>query len=248
MQQALPIYRWGQIGPSRPGPVQVGPGYRFYRIVPTSVLLVATGLVGMDDYTKQGVDKAIESYWECVELLAKQRVDVVILGGAPISAQLGRQRVLELLGQTTRRTGIRADATLEATIAAVKHLGVKNLSIGSRWAPELNEALSAYLQDGGVNVTTVIGRGHWSADTAKLTFEERLQLSLDVAFEAAEKAPEADGVLVPGGAIAEHAIVPVEERYGKALFTNENSLIWHNLVHPGVITPLQDWGRLLSNP
>jgi maleate cis-trans isomerase len=226
----------------------VGPGYRFYRVVPTSVLLIATGLVGMDDYTKDGVNTAIESYWECVELLPKQRVDVIILGGAPISAQLGRERVLELLGETTRRTGIRADATLEATIAAVKHLGVKALSIGSRWAPELNEALSGYLRDGGVDVAAVFGRGHWSADTAKLTFEERLQLALDVAFEAAEKAPAADGILVPGGAIAEHAIVPVEEMYGRPVFTNENALVWHNLVHEGIIPPIQGWGMLLSTP
>jgi maleate cis-trans isomerase len=228
--------------------VQVGPGYRFYRVVPTTVLLIATGLVGMDDYTKGGVDKAIESYWECVDFLVKQRVDVIILGGAPISAQLGRQRVRELLEQTTRRTGIRADATLEATIVAAEHLGVNSLSIGSRWAPELNEALSGYLRDGGIDVAAVFGRGHWSADTAKLTFDERLQLSLDVAFEAAEGAPFADGILVPGGAIAEHAIVPVEERYGKPVFTNENALVWHNLVHEGIIPPIRGWGKLLSTP
>ncbi len=88
-QRVTPVFRWGFIGPGRPGPVHVGAGYRFYQIVPTSVMLVSTGLVGLDDYTKAGVDRAIQSYWECVDLLAKQRVDVIILGGAPISAQLG---------------------------------------------------------------------------------------------------------------------------------------------------------------
>ena len=248
MQRALPIYRWGFIGPGRPGPVQVGPGYRFYRFVPTEVLLVTTGLVGMDDYTKEGVNRAIESYWDCVELLAKQRVDVIVLGGAPISAQLGRERVRELLDETKRRTGIPADATLEAGIAAINHLGVKRLGIGSRWAAELNQALSDYLQDGGIDVVAVFGRGHWSADTAKLSFEERLQLSLDVAYEAAEKSPTADGILVPGGAIAEHTIIPIEEQYGKAVFTNENAEVWHNLVHTGVIPPIQGWGKLLATP
>ena len=82
MQRVTPVFRWGFIGPSRPGPVHVGAGYRFYQIVPTNVMLVSTGLVGLDDYTKDGVDRAIQSYWECVDLLAKQKVDVIILGGA----------------------------------------------------------------------------------------------------------------------------------------------------------------------
>jgi maleate cis-trans isomerase len=248
MQAALPIYRWGFIGPSRPGAVQVGPGYRFYRLVPTEVLLVTTGLVGMEDYTTDGVNRAIESYWECVDLLARQRVDVIVLGGAPISAQLGRERVRELLDETTRRTGIRADATLESAIAASNHLGLKKLGIGSRWAPELNERLTDYLEAGGLEVVSVFGRGHWAADTAKLGFEQRLQLSLDVANEAAEKSPDAEAILVPGGAIAEHTIVPIEEKYGKVVFTNYNTEVWHNLVHTGVIPPIQGWGKLLANP
>jgi maleate cis-trans isomerase len=248
MQRAMPIFRWGFIGPGRPGPVQVGPGYRFYRIVPTEVMMVSTGLVGMDDYTREGVNRAIESYWDCVELLAGERVDVIVLGGAPISAQLGRQRVRELLDETKRRTGIPADATLESAIAASTHLDVKRLSIGSRWAPELNERLTDYMQDGGIEVVAAFGRGHWSADTARLSFEERLQLSLEVAYEAAEKAPTAEGVLVPGGAIAEHTIVPIEEQFGKTVFTNYNTEVWHSLVHTGVIAPIQGWGRLLATP
>lgn len=249
MQQALPIFRWGFIGPSRSsGPVQVGTGYRFYRIVPTNVMLVHTGLVGLDDYTKDGVNRAIESYWECVDLLVKERVNVIILGGAPISAQLGRARVRSLLDDTKKRTGITADSTLESAIDAMNHLGVKRLSIGSRWADEVNQGLRDYMRDGGIDVVAVFGRGHWSADTRKLTFEDRLQLALDVAQEAAEKAPAAEGVLVPGGAIAEHTIVPVEEKYGKVVFTNYNTEVWNNLVRPGVIPPIQGWGKLLATP
>src|SRR2546428_10801414 len=150
MQRVTPVFRWGFIGPGRPGPVHVGAGYRFYQIVPTSVMLVSTGLVGLDDYTKDGVDRAIQSYWDCVDLLAKQRVDVIILGGAPISAQLGRERVRALFDETKKRTGIPADGTLESAIDAMNHLGIKKLSIGSRWADEVNQGLVNYLQSGGI--------------------------------------------------------------------------------------------------
>ena len=244
----MPIFRWGFIGPSRAGAVQVGTSYRFYRIVPTNVMMLSTGLVGLGDYTKEGVNRAIQSFPECADLLAKEGADVIIFGGAPISAQLGRDRVRDLLEETTKRTGIPTSSTLESAIAAMDHLGVKKLTIGSRWAEEVNEGLRAYFADGGIEVVGGVGRGHWAADMAKFTLEERLQMALEVAHEAAESAPDADGVLVPGGVIAEHTIVEVEEKHGKSVFTNYNTEVWHTLVHTQVIPPIQGWGRLLATP
>lgn len=249
MERALPVFRWGFIGASRfSGAVQVGANYRFYRFVPTNVMVVTTGLVGMGDYTKEGVDRAIESYWECVDLLVKERVDVIVLGGAPVSAQLGRPRVQELFDETKRRTGITADGTLESAIAAMDHLGVKRLCVGTRWADEVNDGVRGYLQDGGIEVVDLFGRGYWSTDMRQFSFEERLQLELDVAREAASKSPTSQGVLLPGGVIAEHTIVPIEAEYGKTVFTNQNTEVWNNLVRPGVIPPIQGWGKLLATP
>ena len=67
--------------------------------------------------TKEGVEKAIKNYWSCVDRLAKEKVDHIIFSGAPISAMLTRPRVLDLLRGTKERTGISADAPLEALIA-----------------------------------------------------------------------------------------------------------------------------------
>lgn len=46
---------------------------------------------------------------------------------------------------------------------------------------------------------------------------ERLQIQLDMRQEAAELAPAAEGVLIPGGSVAEVAIVPIDEKYGKVV-------------------------------
>ena len=248
MQRAMPIYRWGFIGPSRGGAVQVGPGYRFYRLVPPEVMMVTTGLVGLGDYTKEDVDRAIQSYWECVDLLVNEKVNVIVFGGAPISAQLGRKRVLELLDETKKRTGLAVSSTLESAIEAMNHLGVKRLVIASLFAEPVNQAFRSYFEDGGIEVLAVPGRGLWATEFNKLTFEERLQLQLDMGEEAAELAPAADGVLIPGGSVAEVAIVPIEEKYGKTVFTNYNTEVWATLVRPRVIPPIQGWGKLLATP
>ena len=150
--------------------------------------------------------------------------------------------------ETTRRTGIPADGTLESAVAAMNHLGVTRVSVGSRWADEVNDGLRAYLADGGIEVVDLFGRGYWSEDMRHFGWEERLDLELEVAREAAEKSPTAEGVLLPGGVIAEHTIVPIEEEYGKTVFTNNNTLVWNNLVRTGVIPPIQGWGKLLANP
>ena len=91
MERMIPRYKWGDITP-RGGRVQRGSGYQFYRIVPTDVMLVSTPL-GILDYTQERVDEAIVTFWDCVDLLAREEVDHIILGGAPVSAQLGRARL-----------------------------------------------------------------------------------------------------------------------------------------------------------
>ena len=249
VQRVLPICRWGFIGASRhSGPVQSGTNYRFHLLVKENVMVISTGLVGMGDYTKEGVDRAIQTWWECVDLLVNEGVDLIVLGGAPVSAQLGRARVRELFDETKRRTGLTATGTLESAIEAMHHLGVQRLCVGTRWADEVNEGVRGYLHDGGIEVVDLFGRGYWSADMRQFSYEERLRLEMDVAREAAEKSPTSDGLLLPGGVIAEHCIVPVEQEFGKTVFTNWNTEIWSTLVHPGTIAPLQGWGRLLASP
>ena len=119
VQKLLPRYRYGVIHPRAGEEVQRGPMYQLYRLLPLDVMEIATGL-GLENYTEEGVEKAIGNYWTCIERLAKEKADVIVFGGAPISAVLGRERVLDLLKKTQEKTGVPADAPLEALIADVQ--------------------------------------------------------------------------------------------------------------------------------
>src|SRR5437667_4184258 len=130
METMMPRYRWGDITP-RESRVHRGPGYQFYRIAPLDVMLVTTPL-GIADYPQDRVEEAISRFWTCVEDLAQEQVDHIILGGAPVSAQLGRQRVLELLSAMEQKTGIPGDAPIEAVIAAMQRLGLRRIAVASR--------------------------------------------------------------------------------------------------------------------
>jgi maleate cis-trans isomerase len=246
-QTLLPRYRYGVIHPRSNETLQRGPGYLFYRLVPLDVMELSTGL-GLENYTPDGVEKALRNYWNCVEILAREKADVIIFGGAPISAVLSRSRVLELLQQTQEKTGVPADAPLEALIAAMKHLGLQTLAVGSRWADAVNEAIVKYLEHGGIQVVHITKRNQWAADAFAMSLEEGLNLALGVGREAAKLAPEADAIAVPGGAaMSLHVIPAIEEEFGKPVFTNMSVEVWNDLVSPGIIPPVKGWGCLLAN-
>src|SRR6516162_5946958 len=112
LEKIMPRLRYGVIHPRANEEFQRGPGYQLYRLVPLDVMEISTGL-GLENYTLEGGEKAIANYWRCVDLLAQEKSDVIIFGGAPISAVLTRPRVVALLNQTKEKTGIPADAPLE---------------------------------------------------------------------------------------------------------------------------------------
>jgi maleate cis-trans isomerase len=249
MKTLIPKFRFGHIDPAavEARRARRGPGYEFYQIVPNDIMLV-TAVLGIKDFTRDAVEAAIPNYWNCVDALAQEKVDVFVLGGTPVSAQLGRARVVRLLREAEDKTGIRGDAPLEAAIAAMQHLGLKKIAVGARWTDEFNQAVVRYLEDGGLQVVAITKRGQWGKEAFAMSFEEGLNLALDVGREAARMAPQAEAIFVPGGATMSLHVIPViEEEFGKPTFTRTSAEVWRNLVFPGVIPPVAGWGRLLES-
>ena len=239
-----PRYRWGRILPRGVGGDE---GQRRQQLVPPDIALVSVGL-GLPEYTKEGVEEAAQRYWSCVDTLVQQKADSIELEGLPISAQLGRKRCLQLIEETQQKKGVKADTAGEAVAAAIHHLGVRSITIGSRWAEELNIALTQYMEDAGIKVLFCTNYGQWAADASAMSIEEGIKLSVQLGREAIRKAPEAGGVLLPGGAWISLPAVPIlEEECGKPVFTNQICRTWR-LIHAGVAPPVKGWGRLLETP
>ena len=239
-----PRYYWGRILPRGVGGEG---GLKRQRLVPDDIALVQTGL-GLPEYTKDGVESAITRYWECVDELVTQGAQSIELEGLPISAQLGRKRCLELIEETQKKTGVIADTAGEAVAAGIKHMGVRTITIGSRWAGELNEALTRYMEDAGIKVLACTTAGQWAAEASAMSIEEGIKLSVQLGREAIRKAPDAEGLLLPGGAWLSLPAVPIlEEESGKPVFTNEVCRTWR-LIHAGIAPAVKGWGRLLETP
>jgi maleate cis-trans isomerase len=243
-EQTKPRYIAGAIsplGPDRHPMSQPEP------LLPPDVKRISSS-IEITDYTKSGVDEAIQQrYWACVDELAAQGANSISLSGFPIASQIGRPRLLELIRETAERTGAYADAQAEATIDAMRHLGMNRIAIASRWSHELNEKLVAYLTSAGFEVLAVTSAGQWAKQAFSMSIEEGVKLAFQLGREAMRKAPDADGLLLPGGAWRSLAAVPIlEEDFGKPVVTNPIAQVWR-LISRGVAPPVQGWGRLLAN-
>jgi maleate cis-trans isomerase len=250
VERLIPRFKWGNIEPPGGGGRRArrGPGYQFYRIVLLDVMEISVGL-GIRDYRPEDVEDAIQGFWGCVDILAQERVDRIVLAGAPVSIQLGRDRVCGLLSEMEQKTGIPGDAPLEAVIAAMQRLGLERIAVASRWPEEVNARLAEYLRAGGLEVVGITSRGQWLAQATAMSFEDGLEVALATGREAARLAPDAEAVWVAGGAaMALHVIPMIEAEFGKVTMTNLTAEVWNGLVRPGVIPPVRDWGRLLATP
>lgn len=204
--------------------------------------------IEISDYTLEGVNEAIQRrYWGCVDELMKQGANSITLAGFPISSQLRRPRVLKLIEETARKTGVTADGQGEAVIDALRHFGASRIAVASRWSEQLNQALVAYLTHAGLEVLTVTSAGQWAKQAFSMSIEEGIRLAFQLGREAMRRAPTAEALLLPGGAWRSLAAVPIlEEDFGVPVVTNPIAQVWR-LIAAGLAPPVQGWGRLLAS-
>jgi len=244
MEKVRATYTWGFIGPGAGG--EDNEQGRWQRLLPPDVRQVNVGL-GISDYTVEGVDEAIVRYPDCVDRLIEKGAQRVVLGGVPICSQLGRARVLQLSKEAEQRTGVLADSTNEAIIAAFERLGVKRVAIASRWADQLNKAMVDYFAEAGIATGSVTSEGQWAAQGSAMSIEEGIVMSIRLGREAKRQAGDADAILLPGGAWRSLTAIPIlEDEFGIPVVTNNNARAWR-IIDAGMAPPLKGWGRLLAN-
>jgi arylmalonate decarboxylase len=215
-------------------------------LLPADIKMISRS-IEISDYTKDGVDEAItKRYWTCVDELVAEGAKRITLAGFPIASQLGRARVLKLAEDTERRTGVTADSHAEASIAALRHFGAKRVTVASRWSDQLNRELVAYLRQADIEVLAVTGVGQWAKEAFSMSIEAGIKLAFQLGREAMRRAPNADVLLMPGGAWRSLAAVPIlEEDFNVPVVTNPIAEIWR-FIEAGIAPPVTGWGRLLA--
>jgi maleate cis-trans isomerase len=166
----------------------------------------------------------------------------------PVSAALGRERVLGMIAEAPRRTGAPLDTDLEAIAAAARHLGVKRAALATRWHQPLNDAVAKYLKSAGVEVVGQQASGRTMAENATLGAADGMRMALELGRAALTAAPTAQGLILPGGRwLSIHAVAALEAEFGKPVFLNLNSSLWAALRSAGRGLPVVGQGMLLAS-
>jgi maleate cis-trans isomerase len=237
---------WFRLGYVTPHPIVDNVAYQFYRIAPDGVMLMLANLE-IEDYTTAAVDRELPLFWKHVEELKKAGADRVVLTGVPVSAALGRERVLEMIAEAKKK-GIALDTDLEAIAAAALHLGAKRVALATRWHETLNDAVAGYLKLADIEVVGRQAKGATMAENATLKARDGMQLAIDLGRGVLSASPEAQALILPGGRwLSTHAVAPLEAEFGKPVLLNLNSSLWTALRAAGRGLPVADQGMLLAS-
>jgi arylmalonate decarboxylase len=125
-------------------------------------------------------------------------------------------------------------------------VGARRIAVASRWSEQLNTALTAYLNHAGIEVLTITSVGQWAQQAFSMSIEEGVKLAFQLGRQAMRQAPQADALLLPGGAWRSLAAVPIlEEDFGVPVITNPIAEVWR-FIAAGIAPSVQGWGRLLA--
>ena len=244
------ISPWYQLGYVIPHLYTDQDAYQFYRVAPEGMMLVTTGL-DLREYSLAAVEENLPLLWDRFALLEKKKVDRISLSGVPVASALGRKRMLEILAEAQTRTGLPCDTDLEAHIATLRHFGARKIALATRWPAQVNQLLTAYLAEAGIEVLAYRSRAR-SLDQNKYSVAlEDHELALELGRQVLRETPGAQALLMPGGLwFAIHAVPMIEAEFGKPVLLNILSTTWAALHAAGnrmLHRPDAKWGKVLGS-
>jgi arylmalonate decarboxylase len=243
------ISPWFQLGYVIPHLYTDLDAYQFYRVAPEGMMLVTTGL-DLKDYTLAAVERELPALRHRFDLLAKKKVDRLSLSGVPVASALGRKRMREILAEGQGRTGLPCDTDLEAHIAVLQHFGAAKIALATRWPDAVNDALTRYLAEAGIEVVTRVSRARSLDQNKHSSAAADHELALELGGKVLREAPGAQALLMPGGLWnAIHAVPLLEAEHGRPVLLNILSTTWAALRAAGTrmrVRPDPRWGRVLA--
>ncbi|MCL5960931.1 MAG: hypothetical protein M1358_16790 [Chloroflexi bacterium] len=220
--------------------------YQFYRVFPSDCILV-TYPIGLQSFTPEGVNAALEHFWEAFDFLVDRGVERIVQGGIPVSALAGRRRIQAMLEEAARRSSVIATADFEEVIEAFQTLGVRRVTVASKWDERLMRAITAYLADVGIEVVGQYAEPHTAQEVVAIAARDGIDLAVRLGREALLRTPDAEGLLLAGGAWLSSQAVPIlEAEFGKPVVTNPTATYWAGLRQLGICSPIKGWGRLID--
>src|SRR3972149_10329534 len=217
-EQQVPIRK---IGVPSPLPIIDNSAYEFYQVVPSGIMMVAIA-IGLQEFTREDVERVFAPIDEQVALLVERGVDIILQSGVPLPILTGREFLSRLLARIEEKGRVPATSTVLSVVAAAKHLGIKKIAVADKWNDPMNRTLGEFFAAGDIDMIGVSNRSMVPAQFVKLNSKESITLAYELGRGAVEKFPDADGIYIGGGTwLTLPVITRLEEEFGKPVLSNQ---------------------------
>ena len=219
--------------------------HEFYRIAPAGVTLaINTGAIV--DLTDEEIARGVEQSLEIAKVMARRKVDIIILGGIPLNLWVGYERIGKFLKDLEEEHGVPFSSSITCQMNALRQVRAEKLVVVQIADPSpVPEPKDDYLSIEGFEVLGVKGVGvgeDWLARTPSAR-------SAALARQLMEEHPDADTVYIPSpNKATADQIEAIERDTGANVVTASQSIIWEGLRRCGVTEPIYGWGRLFRGP
>jgi len=127
----------------------------------------------------------------------------------------------------------------QAVLAALRHLGVKRLALGTPYPESISRQGKAYWEAAGFEIA-----GYHRLENVTDIYAENEERAYELARRA--DAPEADAVLLSGTGLPTVAVLETLERdLGKPVLSSNQASLWRALRMARVRESIAGFGRLL---
>ena len=190
-----------------------------------------------------GMEERTRAYRESLDgpaqALGEVRPSIVVLAHTASSYALGWGREQPLVDRVAALCRAPALLAAQAVRAALHHLGVTRLALGTPYPESISRQ----------------GRAYWEAAGFQIVGYHRLSGVADIYAETEERAaelarradaPDAQAVLISGtGLPTVSALEGLERELGKPVISSNQACLWRALRLAGVSEPVPGFGRLL---
>ena len=163
----------------------------------------------------------------------------MLLAHTASSYALGYGNEQALVDRIASLAGAPALLAAQAVLAALRHLGVKRLALGTPYPESISRQGKAYWEAAGFEIA-----GYHRLENVTDIYAENEERAYELACRA--DAPEADAVLLSGTGLPTVAVLETLERdLGKPVLSSNQASLWRALRMARVRESIAGFGRLL---